>query len=169
MNDETWKSVPGYEGYYEASTQGGVRSLPRVVRRKNGSVQPWPGKVLTPQRDNSGYLSVTLSRAGSERRVMVHRIVAETFIPNPQKLPMVLHGDGSKDNNTVSNLRWGTNLDNIEDAKRHGTYRRPWADRTHCSRNHEYTVANTRWYKNHRYCRECQRDNQKRYRERGNK
>lgn len=164
-NNERWTPVPNYEGYYEVSSEGRVKSLPRIVNRKNDSVQPWPGKILKPQLDKTGYQSVTLCKDGFETRKMVHRIVAESFLERVDGSPYVLHGNGNKRDNRLQNLRWGTNSENVQDTIKHGTRRSFWAERTHCSSNHEYTEENTRWYKGHRYCKTCGKAAQKRYRE----
>lgn len=96
---EIWRNIIGYEGTYLISNFGNIKSLPR----KNTK-----GKVLNPSKNNRGYLRVTLSVEGKTRYDSVHRLVAETFIPNPKKLPEVNHLDGNKLNNNVENLEWVT-------------------------------------------------------------
>jgi len=110
-----WRDIPGHEGRYQASNAGGIRSVfgqaPQVKR----------------QRLHKGYLHVALrvpQKAGPAREVTasVHRLVALAFIPNdsPDKA-LVLHGNGNRTDNCVSNLRWGTHKENYADAVRHGT------------------------------------------------
>lgn len=163
---EEWREVVGWEGYYEVSSQGNVRSVDRVVMRSNGRPHTWRGKNLSPgTQKRTGYKYLVLSRPGEKKlTVRVHRLVAEAFIPNPDRLPLVLHGDGTRTNNHVDNLRWGTTSDNLKDAVKHGTYRNGWSDRTHCSNGHEFTEENTREGARQRHCRTCSRENMRRYR-----
>ena len=96
-----------YTGIYEICNQEGkVRAL---NYNKTGEV-----KVLKPDKDKDGYHSVTLSKNGKKRTFKVHRIVAEVFIPNPDGLPVVNHLDENPSNNSVDNLAWCTNRENIE-------------------------------------------------------
>ena len=91
---EIWKPVAGYEGLYEVSSCGNVRSLFRYR------------KVLKPSRHLNGYLSVELFKDKTSKRMLVHRLVANAFIPNESELPFVNHKDEAKDNNAVDNLEW---------------------------------------------------------------
>jgi len=114
---EIWKDIVGYEGYYQVSNLGRVKSLDRVITNKMGVMRNFKGfvKKLTP--DGRGYLVVTLSRDGKDTRCIVHRLVAEAFIPNKEKLPFINHKDEIKDNNHVDNLEWCT----CEYNNRYGT------------------------------------------------
>jgi hypothetical protein len=104
------------------------------------------------------YLAVTLYADGNVRKARIHTLVAESFIgPKPEDATMVCHGDGNHDNNHPSNLRWGTQLDNMADVKRHGNHH--WANLTHCTRGHKFTPENTRFTTTGgRQCRECIRE-----------
>ena len=93
---EEWRDVVGYEGFYQVSNLGRVRSLPRKKCK---------GKVLS-LRLHEKYYDVLLSVAGQSKRHRVHRLVAAAFIPNPDNLPEVNHIDGNGGNNSVSNLEW---------------------------------------------------------------
>ena len=99
---EEWKSVVGYEGLYEVSSYGRVRSLDRYDRMNRF----WKGRILNLCTDGGGYLFVALSSNGKEKNYLVHRMVAQAFIPNPDNLPEVNHKDEDKMNNSVDNLEW---------------------------------------------------------------
>ena len=109
--EEIWKDIEGYEGKYEVSNFGRVKSLPRthdISREKNGSfTYHRKEKVLTPRIDKYGYLHVNLyDNEQRMKRHSVHRLVAGAFIPNPDRLPTVNHKDEDKQNNRVDNLEW---------------------------------------------------------------
>ena len=103
---EEWKSIPGYEGLYEVSSYGRVRSLDRYVKVKSKSYRLQKGKVLSLGINSYGYLQVFLCCNGKYKIITVHRLVALTFLPNPDNLPCVNHLDEDKTNNRVDNLEW---------------------------------------------------------------
>lgn len=104
MEKEIWKPVLGYEGLYEVSNLGRVKSLPRMevcgslIRKRSG-------RILKPDV-RKGYERVTLCKDGKLQRIFVHRIVATAFIPNPNNLPFINHKDETPSNNSVENLEW---------------------------------------------------------------
>lgn len=105
---EIWKDIKDYEGLYQVSNLGRVKSLPRLITQWNrfkNITYPVPEKILSPRMIND-YYSVTLSKEGKTKSIRIHRLVAETFIPNPDNLPEVNHKDENKVNNSVSNLEW---------------------------------------------------------------
>lgn len=110
---EVWKSIPGYEGLYQVSNLGRVKSLPRNTTR---------GKVLSLQNRQNGYLCVCLCKNGVSKRENVHRIVAEAFLPHSDSNNVVNHKDENKHNNKVTNLEWTTQKYNLE--YRDGIYKR---------------------------------------------
>ncbi len=104
---EKWRPVKGYEGLYEVSDAGRVRSLD-AVRPCGKSVRFSKGRTLRIQKSSNGYRQVVLSKEGNSRYFRVHRLVAEAFLDNPYGLPEVNHIDEDKTNNAVSNLEWCT-------------------------------------------------------------
>ena len=108
---EEWWDIPGYEGYYQASTQGRIKSVDRTVRSRYGT-QKCKGTMLTPAVGRN-YYRVTLVKEGSKKLFTVHRLVATTFLPNPDNLPQVNHKDENKLNNCVDNLEWCTQQYNL--------------------------------------------------------
>lgn len=122
--DEIWKDIPGYEGKYQASTQGRIRSLDRSVSGTcHFTGQPFTrkikGKILRPGRYcKTGHLSVVLGRGTPGKPV--HQLVMRTFIGEPPKGTEVLHINGKPDDNALSNLRYGTRTENILDVYKQG-------------------------------------------------
>lgn len=102
---EEWKDIKGFEGLYQVSTSGQVRSLDRVVT--NGSVSYKKlGRIISSSNNGTGYLFINLSKNGKHKRVYIHRLVADAFLNNPYNYPQVNHKDENKANNCVSNLEW---------------------------------------------------------------
>ena len=101
---EVWKDVVGYEGLYEVSNRGNVRSIERISSqgRKIGGI------ILKPAYNNGGYLLVSLCKNGKVKSKYIHRLVLEAFVENPNNLPEVNHKDENKANNELSNLEWCT-------------------------------------------------------------
>ena len=102
MIEEIWRSIDGYEGLYEVSNTGLIRSLDRFVGNRNRI----KGKILSIKIEKNGYCSVALFKYGKMKRYLVHRLVARAFIPNPDNLPQVNHKNEDKSNNNVDNLEW---------------------------------------------------------------
>lgn len=109
---EEWRDVVGYEGLYQVSNLGRVKSLDRVVNGKSHSQVIKRGKLLKIQYNIDGYCIVCLSKRSVYKHYKVHRLVAQAFIPNLDNLPCVNHKDEDKTNNRVDNLEWCTVLYN---------------------------------------------------------
>ena len=109
--EEVWKDVPGYEGIYAASTTGLVKNYGRQLGWRNGGKEK--PKVLKQRKDEKGYMRVSLVDGNGKRTFWgVHRIIATTFIPNPENKPFIDHINSVKDDNRVENLRWCTSVEN---------------------------------------------------------
>lgn len=105
---EVWKPIIGYEGLYEVSDKGHVRSLDRYVKNHGESYYFRPGALKTPRAKKNKYLVVDLYRDNEQKTCHVHRLVAEAFIDNPDNKSTVNHKDGNVRNNSVNNLEWAT-------------------------------------------------------------
>lgn len=114
-----WSDIKGFEGYYQASECGDIKSLDRTVHN-NGCETKVVEKILKQQKDKKGYSVITLRANGLKKTFKVHRLVAIHFIDNPQNLPEVNHKDGNKSNNHKSNLEWCTTKGNISHAFENG-------------------------------------------------
>lgn len=126
MEQEIWKDVVGYEGYYQVSNLGRVQCLKKSVRGKV-SERSTP-KVMTPAFNNvTGYYAVGFGEWGIFKHMpfSVHRLVALHFIDNPDNLPEVNHEDGDKSNNTATNLKWASREQNIQHGFKHGLIKTP--------------------------------------------
>lgn len=114
---EQWRDINGYEGLYQVSNLGNIKSLQRVQcyidADKRIRKRITREKQLVPAPNGKHYLGVTLYKNGRGRTKTIHRLVAETFIPNPLGLTQVNHKDENKTNNTVGNLEWCTCKYNI--------------------------------------------------------
>lgn len=143
MTEERWLPVVGREGLYEVSDFGGVWSI-----LSGKMLKSWP-------RPPRGYLTVKFGHRG--RNVSVHKLVLEAFVgPCPEGMECLHENDDPLDNR-LSNLRWGTRTENLEDRVRNGTHNH--AKKTRCKRNHEFTPENTYiTTKGSRQCKQCVRD-----------
>ena len=102
---EQW--IPIYNNLYSVSNLGNVKANERNIETKTG-IRHYKEKILKPEITRDGHLRVVLCEAGKSKKVFVHRLVAEAFIPNPNNLPIINHKDENPSNNMVSNLEWCT-------------------------------------------------------------
>ena len=112
--NEIWKDIPGYEGFYQASNLGRIKSLLFYNNRYKKYIKR--EKILKTTTQKTGYLMLTLCKDKKKSNLLVHRIIAKTFLSNPNNYPQVNHKDGNKKNNCVDNLEWCTSKQNNKHA-----------------------------------------------------
>lgn len=95
---EIWKDLTGYIGIYQVSNNGRIKSLSRKIVRKNGQIAIVKEKILKSKKDRYGYFFIVLSNNNIRKTILVHRLVAAAFIPNPDNLPEIDHIDGDRIN-----------------------------------------------------------------------
>jgi hypothetical protein len=118
--DEIWKDIVGFEGRYQVSNIGNIRGLSRPLIYKDGRKGTLPGKPIKGVISSTGYICVTLD---SKSRRLVHRLVAEAFLPQQKYRVIVNHIDGNKANNCLNNLEWATYAENNHHARAKGLNR----------------------------------------------
>lgn len=120
-----WKDIKGYEGLYQVSNTGLVRSVSHQARNNiNGGIRQTKGKILSPYKMPNGYLQVQLCKNNKRTKHYIHRLVADAYIDNFNRLSEVNHLDGNKDNNGIENLEWISHKNNqIHMVKNHLTRR----------------------------------------------
>jgi hypothetical protein len=156
---ERWLPIPGYEGYYDVSDLGRVRSLDRVVLQ-GGRPRRVNGRDLRQYVDGERRHWVNLTRAGRGSSQKVSRLVLLAFVgPAPAGM-ICCHSDDDPHNNRLTNLRWDTHSANRFDAVKNA--KDYWSRRSACENGHEYTEANTAYWgrsgsRGVRTCRECER------------
>lgn len=148
--DEIWADIPEFEGRYQASNMGNIRSVDRI----DAQGRNWPGRILKQSATRGGYLNVNLYMNGKSHMRRVNRLVLQAFEGDQPDLQSA-HENGDRTDNRLTNLSWKTPEDNTADRLLHGTLYR-----THCRRGHELTPDNLVAYdlkKGIRRCRTCER------------
>lgn len=137
-----WKEIPNCDGLYLANEKGQIKSKDRPRRhfsiKEDNCFYNRKGIILKPVLDISGYYRVTITFKNRKQKVFpVHRLIAQTFIPNPENKPQVNHKDGNKTNNNVENLEWVTVQENIVHAFENGLNKgsKPWLGKTGAEHN----------------------------------
>lgn len=155
---EVWKPVVGYEGLYEVSDQGNVRSLFRAGVARNGTNYWSKGRMMKPSPDKWGHLQVGLNNNTSPKVRRVHNLVMEAFVgPRPEGME-TRHLNGIPSDNRLSNLTYGTRSENRMDMVKHGVHN--MARKTHCVRGHllqEPNLLPSVTKKGYRSCKACSR------------
>lgn len=118
--DEEWRGVAGYEDDYQVSSYGRFRTLPRMISHSRNGYNFRKGVIHTFTDQADQHICVQLWRDGKQHQYMLHRLVADAFIPNPENKPFVNHIDGNKRNNKITNLEWVTARENTQHAIRTG-------------------------------------------------
>lgn len=138
---EMWKPVVGYEGLYEVSDLGNVRSVDRTVIYKTGQPRHYKGQTLK-LKPAHGYWRVELNRNGKPACFQVHRLVLAAFVGPLPEGKEVCHNNGNPGDNRLENLRYGTRSENQLDRVKHGTHHE--VRKTHCPRGHSLADPNLR-------------------------
>lgn len=116
--EEIWKPIEGFEEFYEVSSLGRVKALDRCVSTKDGKVFHLKEMILKPNKNANGYMGVKLYKNGKGKMFRVNRLVANSFIPNPNNYQEVNHKDEDKNNNSVYNLEWCSRQYNVNYGER---------------------------------------------------
>ena len=129
---EEWRDIKGFEGYYQVSNLGRVRSLDREIYHPyNKTISHYKGSIMKYSTRKKGYLGICLTKENKQKSFLIHRLVAEAFIPNPMNYNQINHIDEDKTNNKVDNLEWcdckynvnyGSCIKNMKKAKTNNTY-----------------------------------------------
>ena len=125
---EIWKDIVGYEGLYQISNYGRIKSLKRELKQFDGtgySIHPYKERILSQTQHKQGYLMVGLCKNCKSHLYQVHRLVGKAFIPNPNNLPEINHKFGNKSDNRVKSLEWCTRLHNQREAEKLGLIHSP--------------------------------------------
>ncbi len=149
MDKEIWKDIPNYEGLYQVSNLGRIKSLPRQWIAGKGFKMSHGEKIISPSKKKGGYLFTHLYKNKKEKIYLVHRLVAIAFIPNPENKPGVNHKDGIKGNANLENLEWVTKSENEIHAHKMGLKNIPKGENHYNSKLSESDVKMIReMYKN---------------------
>jgi NUMOD4 motif/HNH endonuclease len=161
---EMWLPVVGWEGFYEVSDNGRVRSVERTVRYSDGRVFRYPGGIRTLRSYGEGRQFIDLTRNSVKLRRYVHHLVLEAFVSLRPPGTECCHWDDDPTNNHVSNLRWDTRTANKQDSLRNGRRFGANDEKTKCPQGHPYNDKNTYIAPSGgRQCRKCKRDHHRKW------
>lgn len=147
---EKFLPIKGFEGYYEISNFGKVKSLRRRITRSDGRIQTLKERILKPGTGTNGYHYFICSYGGKFTTIYLHREVAKNFIENPHNKPCVNHKDCNKKNNVASNLEWVTMEENSKHAVKNGRISACWTGKK-LSTDHKESIGAglKKHYENH--------------------
>lgn len=114
MKEEIWSEVKGYEGLYEISSYGNIRSIDRRFKDSIGRNRLIKSTLLKTRKNKNGYIDIVLLKEGRQSSFLIHRLVALNFIINNDNKEQINHKDGNKQNNNICNLEWCTRKENIK-------------------------------------------------------
>jgi len=120
---EMWLDIKNFEGYYQVSSTGRVKRVKRKYTQPSGKISVTKDGFLTPNPMANGYSYVILSREGAVKNCLIHRLVAEAFIPNPENKPVVSHINGDTFDNSVTNLVWRTQQEVVDQCRLEGKFK----------------------------------------------
>jgi hypothetical protein len=140
------RDIPGYEGYYQVSDDGQVKSIERKAGVRGGGFRTVPERILKQCVSSNGYRQVNLHADGVMTSLLVHRLVMLAFVGECPLGYEVCHNNGNSADCRLTNLRYDTRRGNAADRRRHGTERNQHAGKTHCQHGHEFTPENTYYY-----------------------
>lgn len=137
---EEWRNIKGYDGRYQISSFGRIKSLERYVDRKKQGKLKIKERIMIPRLTKTGYYRIGLCANNKLKMFCIHRLVAETFIPNSEKKPQVNHKNGIKNDNKVSNLEWVTNSENQKHSFEYLNKKPLWKGKTGILHNRSKSV-----------------------------
>lgn len=162
---DEWFPVRGWEGLYEVTKTGRVKRLSRTITTSSGQTRRILEKEMCTSRPGSRYPGVMFCANGRKEDILLHRLLAQMFVPNPENLPVVRHLNDNPRDYRLDNLAWGTQYDNLHDIfDGRGHYN---SLKTHCKRGHLFDDKNTYVTKTGgRICRNCRDEAVRKSRER---
>ena len=143
LPNETWENIQNYDGMYQVSNLGRIKSLDRITFNNNMLI----GRLMKNRKDKDGYLLITLSKNGKVKTFKIHRLVAEAFMSNLDNLPQINHKNGIKSDNYVENLEWCDNSYNQRHALETGLRIMPRGESHYISYLKEIDIINIRQLK----------------------
>ena len=141
---ENWKDIIGYEGLYQVSNLGNVKSLSKTVLNRGKYPSISKEKIFKYRIDKYGYALFRFTKNNKRKNILGHRLVALAFLPNPENKPQVNHIDGNKLNNNMDNLEWNTAKENVNHSWRNGLSNSKKGKDSHLSKLTEKEVLEIR-------------------------